>query len=83
MANVAIATCPSQHSLLCEAVLDVLWQLGRPRVGVHEGRVRLHQQPVQRDHVVLKNLPHAVLGLVLPQVPYSWSSLLGTFKLKC
>ena len=47
----------------------MLRQLAGPGVGVHEGRVGLHQQLVQGDHPVLEDLPHPVLGLVLPQIP--------------
>ena len=46
----------------------MLWQLGRPRVGVHEGRVRLHEQLVQGYDALLQDLPHPVLRLVLPEV---------------
>ena len=51
-----------------QTVLDMLGQLAGPGVGVHEGRVGLHQQLVQGDHPVLEDLPHPVLGLVLPQI---------------
>ena len=54
--------------LLCEAVLDMLGQLAGPGVGVHEGGVCLDQQLVQGYDAVLQDLPHSVLGLVLPQI---------------
>lgn len=46
----------------------MLWELAGSGVGVHEGGVRLDQQLVQGDDAVLQDLPHPVLGLVLPQI---------------
>ena len=46
----------------------MLGQLAGARVGVHEGRVRLHEQLVQGYDALLQDLPHPVLRLVLPEV---------------
>ena len=53
---------------LRETILDMLWQLTGPGVGIHERSICLNQKFVQGNDPVLQDLPHPVLRLVLPEV---------------
>lgn len=56
-------------SPLSQRILDVQRQLRRPHVRVHERRVRLHEQLVQRQDPLRQQPAYTAIRLVLANVP--------------